>query len=225
MIGRLKRYFLAGILAILPLGLTAWLLFRIFTAIDSSVSPLITRWVGFEIPGLGFAATILFVVLAGLFASNIIGRTIIGRVDQLFAKVPLFSRIYISVKQIGEGLIGGQKNLFERVVFFEYPRRGSWVVGFVTSEHEGVLAGRSGKRYYHVFLPTTPNPTSGFLLVLPAEDLVEAEMSVEEGLKLVVSGGTVAPPPKRRPLPAEETEGGRPAGEPPEGTVAVSKGG
>ncbi len=193
MFSALRRYFLTGIVAILPVGITAWVLVKFFLAVDGSVRPLLNRWVGFEIPGLGFVVTILFVLLIGVFASNLIGRQIISRLERFFAHVPLVSRIYIAVKQIGENVIGSRRNLFERVVLFEYPRRGSWAMGFVTSPHEGVLRHRTGKAFFHVFVPTTPNPTSGFLLFLPAEDLIELDISVEDGLKLVISGGAVTP--------------------------------
>jgi uncharacterized membrane protein len=194
MFGWFRRYFLTGILALLPLGITAWVLVKVFVTVDRTVRPWIAKAIGFEIPGFGFLATLLFVLLVGVFASNIVGRTIIGRFEALFARVPLFSRIYIAVKQIGDGVIGNRRNLFQRVVFFEYPRLGCWAMGFVTSEHEGELEARTGKRIYHVFVPTTPNPTSGFLLFLPAEDLIELDMTVEDGLKLVISAGSVTPP-------------------------------
>jgi len=187
-----RRYFLTGILAILPLGITAWVLVKVFLTVDHTVRPWLTRWIGFEIPGLGFVATILFVLLVGVFASNIIGRTVIGRMEMLFARVPLVSRIYVAVKQIGEGVIGN-RNLFERVILFEYPRRGTWAIGFVTSEHRGTLEGRTGSAVMHVFVPTTPNPTSGFLLFVPAQDIIDLDISVEDGLKLVISGGAVTP--------------------------------
>jgi uncharacterized membrane protein len=189
----LRRYFLTGIVAILPAGLTAWILVKVFLAVDGNVAPLINRWVGFEIPGIGFLATVVFILLIGIFASNLIGRQVIHRFERLFARVPLVSRIYTSVKQIGEGVIGSHRNLFERVVLFEYPRRGTWAIGFVTSEHKGQFFEHVGKPFFHVFVPTTPNPTSGFLLFLPAEDLIDLDMSVEDGLKLVISGGAVSP--------------------------------
>lgn len=195
MLVRLRRYFITGILAVLPVYVTGWILYKVFSTVDTTVRPWIARWAGVEIPGLGFGATILFVLIIGLFASNIIGRTVIHRVEEFFAKVPLFSRIYISVKQIGEGIIGKQKHLFERAVLFEYPRAGSWAVGFVTGEHHGVLRREHGKPFVHVFVPTTPNPTSGFLLFLPAESVIDLGMSVEDAMKLVISGGAVTPPP------------------------------
>ena len=193
MIPLIRRWFVTGILALLPLGITAWVLFRVFVAVEDSVSPWVARWAGYDLPGLGFLVTILFVLLVGGFASNIFGRTVIHRFEVLFAKLPLISRIYIVVKQIGEGVLGSNRNLFERVVMFEYPRRESWAIGFLTSEHDGPLVERSGKRYFHVFVPTTPNPTSGFLLFLPEEDLIELDITVEDGLKLVISGGAVTP--------------------------------
>ncbi len=193
MLTYLRRWFIAGILALLPIGITAWVLVKVFLGVETTVAPWITKWVGYELPGLGFIVTILCVILVGVFASNIIGRTIIHRFELLFARLPLISRIYTAVKQIGEGILGSQKNLFERVVMFEYPRRESWAIGFVTSKHHGPLEVRTGKEYFHVFVPTTPNPTSGFLLFLPAEDLVELDLTVEDGLKLVISGGAVTP--------------------------------
>ncbi|HMB71559.1 MAG TPA: DUF502 domain-containing protein [bacterium] len=201
--GTLRRYFLAGILALLPVYVTAWILFKVFIVVDGNVRPLIAKWAGYEIPGLGFLTTILFVLLIGVFASNIIGRSILSRLEDLFAKVPLFSRIYISVKQIGEGVIG-KRNLFERAVLFEYPRPGCWAVGFVTSRHTGALEKIHQRTFEHVFVPTTPNPTSGFLLFLPSEDLTDLGLSVEDALKLVISGGAVSPPPQ---LPASPDAG------------------
>jgi len=187
-----RRYFLTGILAILPLGISAWVLYKVFITVDSNVSPLIARWIGHEIPGVGFAATVVFIFLVGLFASNIIGRTIIRRFEAFFAKVPLFSRIYAAVKQIGDAVIGIRKNLFERVVMVEWPGKGIWSLGFVTAEETGEVARRTGKRITRVFVPTTPNPTSGFLLFLPEEDIFDAHITVEDGIKLVISGGAVS---------------------------------
>ena len=198
---RLRRYFIAGLLALAPIYVTGWILYKVFVGIDSSVRPLIARYGGLEVPGVGFVATILFVLLIGIFASNLFGRTVIHRFEEFFAKVPLFSRIYIAVKQIGNGIIGRNKQLFERAVLFEYPRENCWAVGFVTAEHDGKLKERYGKTFYHVFVPTTPNPTSGFLLFLPAKDLIDLDMSVEDALKLVISGGAVTP----GDVPAAET--------------------
>lgn len=205
MIGTIRKYFLAGILALLPVYVTGWILFKVFSVVDRNVRPFIAKWAGYEIPGLGFLATVLFVLLIGIFASNIIGRSFLNRLEEVFAKVPLFSRIYISVKQIGEGIIG-KRNLFERAVLFEYPRPGCWAVGFVTGRHEGVLARQQRRQFEHVFVPTTPNPTSGFLLFLPTEDLTDLGLSVEDALKLVISGGAVSPPSQ---IPASPAPSGR----------------
>jgi uncharacterized membrane protein len=212
----LRRYFLTGIIAILPVFVTAWVLVKVFFAIDNTVTPFMARWVGFEIPGLGFLVTILSVLLIGVFASNLIGRQIIHLFERLFSRVPLVSRIYNAVKQIGDGILGQQRNLFKQVVLFEYPRRGCWAMGFVTSRHHGYLVEHTGKPHLHVFVPTTPNPTSGFLLFLPEEDLINLDISVEDGLKLVISGGAVSPPGAGKGSPAR---GGRPVG-----SVPVSEG-
>ena len=196
----IRRYFLAGILAILPIGITGWVLWKVFEAVDGTVLPWLLRVPQFEqlagqIPlrGLGFLATVLFVILVGMFASNFIGRTLLGGVNSLVERLPIVSRIYVAVKQIGEGILGANKRLFERCVLFEYPRRGLWAMGFVTSEHHGALEERNQKKMLHVFVPTTPNPTSGFLLFVPADEIIDLDISVEDGLKLVISGGVVAP--------------------------------
>jgi uncharacterized membrane protein len=189
----LRRYFLTGIVAILPVGVTAWILIKVFLAVDNGVTPWIARWAGFEIPGVGFLVTILFVLLVGVFASNLIGRQIIHLFERPFARLPLVNRIYTAVKQIGDAVLGSQKQLFESVVMFEYPRAGCWAIGFVTSRHDVFLAQHTGRSHSHVFVPTTPNPTSGFLLFLPDEDLTYLDISVEDGLKLVISGGAVSP--------------------------------
>ncbi len=191
MFGGLRRYFLAGILALAPVTITAWLLLKIFRTVDGWLRPVFTRAFGFEIPGVGFVTTILLVLAVGAFASNVIGRQFLAVLEKLFQRVPLASRIYIAVKQIGDSVIGSQKNLFQRVVLFEWPRRGVWSMGFVTGRHEGPWF--PGRPHCHVFLPTTPNPTSGYLLFVPEEDLIDLDMSVEDGLKLVISGGAVAP--------------------------------
>ncbi|HMB70995.1 MAG TPA: DUF502 domain-containing protein [bacterium] len=202
----LRRYFLTGIVAILPVGVTAWVLVRVFVAVDGNVSPWLVRWIGFEIPGLGFLVTILFVLLIGVFASNLIGRQVISRFEKLFGRLPLISKIYIAVKQIGDGILGSRKNLFEQAVMFEYPRRGTWAIGFVTSEHHGFVVEHTGKAHYHVFVPTTPNPTSGFLLFIPEDEIIPLDISVEDGLKLVISGGAVSPPGPGGRLEAERPE-------------------
>lgn len=209
MFAALRRYFLTGIVAILPITVTAWVLVKVFLAIDNGVSPYIVRWVGFEIPGLGFLVTVFVVLLIGVFASNLIGRQVIHLFERLFIRLPLVSRIYTAVKQIGDAVLGSRKHLFDSVVVFEYPRRGSWAIGFVTSRHDGFLATHTGKTHYHVFVPTTPNPTSGFLLFLPDEDLIHLDMSVEDGLKLVISGGAVSPPTVRGQPSVPDGESGR----------------
>lgn len=191
MFGWFRRYFLAGILALAPVTITAWLLLKIFRTVDGWLRPVFTRAFGFEVPGVGFVTTILLVLAVGAFASNVIGRQFLSVLEKLFQRVPLASRIYVAVKQIGDSVIGSQKNLFQRVVLFEWPRRGVWSMGFVTSGHEGPWF--PGRPHSHVFLPTTPNPTSGYLLFVPNEDLIDLDMSVEDGLKLVISGGAVAP--------------------------------
>lgn len=195
MFGWFRRYFLAGILALAPVTITAWLLLKIFRTVDSWLRPLFTKAFGFEIPGVGFVSTVLLVLAVGVLVSNVIGRQVLAGMERLFQRVPLASRIYVAIKQIGDSVIGSQRNLFQRVILFEWPRRGVWSMGFVTATGENSLLSGTGRKFSHVFLPTSPNPTSGYLLFVPDEDLIELDISVEDGLKLVISGGTVAPPP------------------------------
>jgi uncharacterized membrane protein len=189
----MRRYFLAGILALAPVSITAWLLLRIFRTVDGWLRPVIARAFGFEVPGVGFVSTVLLVLGVGALVSNVLGRQVFGAFERLFRRVPLASRIYVAVKQIGDSVIGSQRNLFQRVVLFEWPRSGVWAMGFVTAQHEGGFFAETGRAYSHVFLPTTPNPTSGYLLFVADEDLIDLDISVEDGLKLVISGGAVTP--------------------------------
>ncbi len=204
---RLRSYFLAGVLVTAPLGLTIWLIWRFISFIDSTVKPLIPpawnpetyleRWVHLpyiDIPGLGVVIALVGLTLIGFLAAGYLGRMVMRSSERLVNRIPFFRSIYGSIKQVLETLLQKEASAFRRVVLVEYPRRGSWAVGFVTGETEGEVQRLTDAKTINVFIPATPNPTTGFLLFIPSEEVYDLDISVEAGVKLVVSGGIVAPP-------------------------------
>jgi uncharacterized membrane protein len=192
-LGAIRRYFLAGILALAPVTITAWVLWKIFRYVDSWLRPLIEHYTGFPIPGLGFVSTILLVLLVGVFAQNFVGREMLGALGRVLRRVPLASSIYDAVKEIGDAFIGTKKSLIKRVVLFPWPSPGIWALGFETGRVTGGLIPGSPREYSAVFYPTTPNPATGHMYFVPTDDLIEVDVSVEEVLRLVISGGAVIP--------------------------------
>jgi len=194
LIRKLRNYFFTGLLVIVPLVVTAFILWRLFIHVDGYLGPLLVRYTGRSIPGLGFIATIFVILFIGLFASNLIGRRLIGIGEYILHKIPFVNKIYMGVKQISSVLFREEKRFFQQVVAVEYPRKGVWALAFLTSYLPTPVRSDAGRKVAAVFLPTTPNPTSGFLLLLPVEDVHEVDMNVEEGIKFVISGGAVLPP-------------------------------
>jgi len=204
-LGRFLRHsFLTGILVIVPLGVTYLILKLVFNAVDNILAPYIEKFIGLDIPGLGVAATIILIFLAGLVATNVFGKTLLGYFHRGVARIPVVGSIYVSAKQVVEALGTADTHSFKRVVFIQYPRKGLYTMGFVTREHYSLIdkQGRKGD-VINVFLPTTPNPTSGFFIVCKPSDAIRAGITVEQGIKLVVSGGILAPP---EPLVVDDTE-------------------
>lgn len=192
-IRKLRNYFAAGLLVILPTLLTVWFLFKLFVTVDGYLGPLIVRYTGRAIPGLGFAATVFLILFTGLFASNLIGRKLIGLGERIVHRIPIVSKLYLGVKQISAVIFRDQERFFRDVVAVEYPRKGIWAVAFLTNRMPSPIPTAGGAEMLAVFLPTTPNPTSGFLLLLPSSEVHRIPMSVEEGVKFVISGGAVVP--------------------------------
>jgi len=190
---KFRKAFITGILVITPLAVTVWILATLFEKLDGLLGALIIKILGRRIPGLGVLLLIVLVIVVGVFARNYIGGKFIRWGNLLLFKIPLFNKIYIALKQIFEVFLGERKTLFQRVVLFQYPRLGIYSIGFVTSPGDGEVQARIDRKLIHVFLPTTPNPTSGFLLFVPEEDTIPLDMSVEEAIKLVISGGAVIP--------------------------------
>jgi len=200
---KLRNYFFAGILITAPVGITAWLAWEFVTYVDDRVTPLIPRtwnpetYLPFSIPGLGVVLVIVALMVIGFFAAGLVGRTMVGLGERVLDRMPVIRRIYAAVKQLIETILKEQSQAFREVVLVQYPRQGSWAIGFVTGETEHHVQGETPEGVVNVFLPTTPNPTSGFLLFVPRHETQSLSMSVEEGIKMVVSGGIVTPPDRR----------------------------
>ncbi len=184
----IKRRLIAGLLAIVPIALTFWILRFLFRFLDSFTAPIIKN-LGLEIPGLGIILTLLLIFILGLFITNVLGRTIFNWGEKILAKLPLVNTIYNAVKQITNAFSGKSMKDFKQVIFIQYPRKGLWTMCFVTNQSKNEF----GDEFYHVFVPTTPNPTSGVFVVIPKKDAVHPDISVEEGLKSIISGGIIDP--------------------------------
>jgi len=207
---RLNKYFLAGLIVLGPLGLTVLVVQWIVGVMDRTILGLLPEalhpaaLVGRHIPGLGVIGTLLLVLLVGMLASNIFGRTLVNYSEWVFSHTPGIKGVYNLFKQMTDTLFSKDKGGFRKVVLIEYPRRGIWTVAFLTGTTRGELERVVARPMVNVFVPTTPNPTSGFFLLLPAEDVVELRMTVDEALKMVVSVGMVVPPDRVTVLLREE---------------------
>ena len=201
---RVRTYFLAGLLALIPLIVTIGILSWLFNVLDGFLGPYIYDWLGRPMPGLGLIATIVLVFAIGIVTTNIIGRRLMGAVDEALHRIPLVRSIYSMTKQVSDSLLQARTVAFQQVVLIEYPRRGLYQIGFVTGKIEGPLqeqlAAKAGERLVNVFVPATPNPMSGYLVLLPERDVHVLGISVQDGLKLVISGGLAAPVAQREAL-------------------------
>lgn len=200
---RLRAYFIAGVLVTAPITITVWLAWEIVGFFDAQVQSLLPaqynpeHYLPFTIPGIGLLVFLLAVTLIGALTAGLIGRTALSLGERVLAKMPVIRTVHAALKQIFETVLAHKSEAFRQVVLFEYPRRGIWCMGFVSGRTEGEVQNLTEDEVVNVFLPTTPNPTSGFLLFVPKKDLVTLDMSVEDGIKMVVSGGIVTPPDRR----------------------------
>jgi uncharacterized membrane protein len=194
----MRKYFVTGLLVLVPLAITLWVLNLIIGTLDQSVLLLPERWrpavlIGLDIPGMGALVTVLFVFLVGLLTRNIIGKQIVNIWERLLTRIPIVSSIYSSVKQVSDTLFSSSGNAFRKAMLVQYPREGSWTIAFLTGTPGGDVKNHLSGDYISVYVPTTPNPTSGFFLMMPRADAIELDMSVDEALKYIVSMGVVAP--------------------------------
>ncbi len=200
---KLRAYFFAGILVTAPIGITFYLAWLFIHWVDGKITPLLPpaynpeTYLPFSVPGLGLLIVCLVLTLIGALTAGMLGRFWTRTSETLLARMPIIRSVYGAIKQIFETVLAQQSDAFRQVVLFEYPRRGSWALGFITGQTEGEVQDLTADDVVNVFLPTTPNPTSGYLLFLPRRELVVLSMTVEEGIKMVVSGGIVTPPDRR----------------------------
>ncbi len=212
----LRASFLTGVVVIAPVGLTVWLIWTVIGWVDGFVLPfvpdayqpegLINRWIGntdpassewinINIRGVGVVVFLLFTLIVGWIAKGLIGRSLIRAAEGIVDRTPIVRSIYSGIKQIAETVFAQSERSFETACLVEYPRRGIWAIGFISTEARGEVADKATHMagLISVFVPTTPNPTSGFLLFIPKEDVIELEMSIEDAAKLVISAGLVYP--------------------------------
>ena len=199
--GSLRASFLTGVVVIAPVGLTIWLMWTLIGWVDGFVLPLIPaqyqpeQYIGINLRGVGAIIFLIFTVLVGWVAKGLIGRSLILFAESLVNRMPVVRSIYSGVKQIAETVFAQSERSFEKACLVEYPRKGIWAIGFISTEARGEIndKARAQGEMLSVFVPTTPNPTSGFLLYFPREDVIELDMTIEDAAKLVISAGLVYP--------------------------------
>lgn len=203
----LRKWLLTGLLVIVPGVITVWVLHWIVGLLDQTLYILPQAWqpaqlLGAHIPGFGVLLTLAILLVVGAVASNFVGRKLVSWGDALISRIPVVRSIYSSVKQVSDTVFSDSGNAFRTAVLVQWPREGVWTVAFITGQPSGEVAGYLRDEYVSVFVPTTPNPTGGYFVMMRKSDCVELEMSVDTALKYIVSMGVVAPPPL--PVPDEE---------------------
>ncbi len=217
---RLRNAFIAGLVLLAPLGVTYFVLDFLRSKIGSRVTAMIPQSalppdirqlpiVDFTLDMAAVIIVVLAITLLGFFSNYFLGKVMIKGTERVIDRVPFINAVYRTVKQIVETFSKQQKAVFQKVVLTEYPRKGVYVLGFLTSEARGEVQEKTGAEVVNIFVPTTPNPTSGFLLMVPKDEVIEMQMSISDGMKLIVSGGAVSPP--------------YPAALPPEGKEAIAR--
>jgi uncharacterized membrane protein len=216
-----RRYFVTGLLLWIPIGITLWVLDTIITTMDLSLSLLPVDWrpetvLGWRLPGIGVVFTVTVVFLTGVLARNFFGERLVRASESMLARIPIVSTIYSSVKQVSDTLLSPQGNAFRKALLIEYPRRGAWTIAFQTGTpaeevRRRLRAGQEAAdlasstepepELVSVYVPTTPNPTSGFFLMMRRDETLELDMSVDQALKYIVSMGVVPPVASQRPSP------------------------
>ncbi len=194
----MKRYFITGLLIWVPLGITFWVLNLLIGTMDQTLLLLPAAFrpqaiLGVNIPGFGVVLTLIVVFVTGLLTTNIIGQRLLMFWEGLLSRIPVVKSIYYSVKQVSDTLFSSNGEAFRKALLVQYPREGSWTVAFLTGTPGGDVANHLTGEYVSVYVPTTPNPTSGFFLMMPKQDVIELDMSVDDALKYIISIGVVPP--------------------------------
>lgn len=209
MVTTLRRYLIAGLLVWLPLGVTVLVVKVLVDLMDRTLLLLPPDYrpdalLGFHVPGLGVVLSVVVVLTTGMLVANLLGRRLVGLWESLLSRIPLVRSVYTGAKQVAETLFAGDGQSFRRVLLVEYPRKGIWSLAFQTGTGTEETVARTGQELVTVFVPTTPNPTSGFIILVPRAEVQFLDMSVDDALKLIISLGVVKPG-SRRPPPGKAT--------------------
>ena len=197
MIAKIKNYLLTGILVTAPVVITFWIVYSLVKLFDALVNPIIPYYLNpnfylpRDVPGLGLIILVIFLIGIGFLAANFFGSWLLKKTDLIIQKIPLIKVFYKTIKQIFETILKTNSDAFREAVLVEYPRKGVWVIGFTTGEVEGEVKNKLKKKLTNVFIPTTPNPTSGFLLMVPNNELRKLNVSVDDAIKTIVSAGII----------------------------------
>ncbi len=190
---RLRSYFLAGVLSLLPVIVTIYVFWTAFQALDNLTSRLVEVWLGYSVPGVGFLLSVILVTLVGVVTTNVVGRHLVAFGERIVQKIPMANTIYSSVKQLIDTFTVSKRGAFSRVVLVQYPRQGVYSIGFVSNDANDEIQSKTEKDMMFVFVPTAPNPTSGFLILFPKEECIDLDLNVEEAFKTILSGGLLLP--------------------------------
>jgi uncharacterized membrane protein len=195
---RIRRYLVAGILVWLPIGVTIGLVWFLVGLMDKTLVLIPQKFqpeelIGFAIPGLGIVLTFIVLLFTGVLAANIVGRSMVGLWESMLERIPVVRAVYSAAKNFTEIVFSDSSQSFKKVLLIEYPRIGLYSLAFQTSSELGEVQGRTGEDVICTFVPTTPNPTSGFIMIVPRKDVIELDMEVDEALKMIISLGVVVP--------------------------------
>lgn len=195
---RVKNYFFTGLLVILPIYVTGYILWFLINGMDAVLKYVPQKYLpetylNVRIPGLGLILALILILIVGFLARNIVGSKIVHWTDRIVNRIPLARIIYVAIKQLLQGVFLPQTRAFRRVVMVEFPRQGVYSIGFLTGVSKGEVQNKTAKKVVNVFVPTTPNPTSGFFIMVPEDEVIPLSMSVEDAFKLIISGGIVSP--------------------------------
>lgn len=185
---RILSMFLAGLATLLPVYISIWLIVWLFNLVDNILKPLLEPIIGCAVPGLGFIIIISFIILLGFISTNYLGHRILGWWENIMQNIPLLGKVYGTVKRITDSLFSSNKSAFKQVALIQFPRPGIYSLGFITNDEFPYIE----EDTYSIFIPTTPNPTSGWFVVLPREDVTILDMSVDQGMEYIISAGMVA---------------------------------
>lgn len=197
--GWLRGRFFAGVVIAAPIAISVGVVYWLITVIDSRVKPLLPpvldpeTYTNIAIPGVGVIVAIVGLTLLGAVATNLLGRSVLRLSDRILLRIPIVSNLYSVTKQMLDLIGSNDQATFKEVVLIEYPKQGTWCIGFLSARAKGEVLSRLGDKYVGVFVPTTPNPTSGFLMYVNENEIIRLKMSVEDGAKLIISGGLVVP--------------------------------